>query len=158
MEAGMCDYLSKPLTLAELDEKLALWSRRLKYAATQVVDPKAMENLRQINPDLAEDLMKQILQAWGKDAPVYILAMIEAQKNGDLKDLADRAHYLKSSCVNAGLRAMGQLCSEIEKQARAGTTDELRYLLLQLRSEYKMACTHLWRSEMLAVPQQGISS
>ncbi|AFY03020.1 ATP-binding protein [Bdellovibrio bacteriovorus] len=158
LAAGMCDYLSKPLTLAELDEKLGLWSRRLKYAATQVVDPKAMENLRQISPDMAPELMKQILQAWGKDAPAYVLAMIEAEKRGDLKDLADRAHYLKSSCVNAGLRAMGQLCSEIEKQARADTKEELRYLILQLRSEYKMACTHLWRSEMLAVPQQGITS
>lgn len=158
LAAGMCDYLSKPLTLAELDEKLALWSRHLKYAATQVVDPKAMENLRQISPDMADDLMKQILQAWGKEAPAYVVEMIEAEKRGDLKDLADRAHYLKSSCVNAGLRVMGQLCSDIEKQARAGTKEELRYLLLQLRSEYKMACTHLWRSEMLEVPQQGIST
>lgn len=152
LEAGMCDYLSKPLTLAELDEKISLWSPRLKYTSPVVVDPKALEKLHEISPENADNLMSQILQSWAQDSKLYINRMFVAEKNQSLKELGDQAHYLKSSCVNAGLRAMAQVCAEIEKQARSGAKDELRYQLLQLRSEHKMANLHLVRSGKLDAP------
>ncbi|NJO24815.1 MAG: Hpt domain-containing protein, partial [Bacteroidia bacterium] len=46
--------------------------------------------------------------------------MRNALDGGRLSDLGRTAHALKSSSLNVGARALGDLCSRLERQAKAG--------------------------------------
>ncbi|KYG70449.1 histidine kinase [Bdellovibrio bacteriovorus] len=154
MRAGMCDYLSKPLTMGELDDKLAMWSPKLDAVDTQIVDPRAMERLRQISETQAPLLMSQIREEWFKEAPESLQKMKTVIEQSEWSEASKIAHHLKSTCANAGLRRMTQFCSKIEEDIAQNKFDEVMYLFLQLRSEYKLACLHLGRENR----NQGMTS
>ncbi|KYG68521.1 histidine kinase [Bdellovibrio bacteriovorus] len=154
MRAGMCDYLSKPLTMNELDDKLAMWSPKLDAVDTQIIDPRAMERLRQISETQAPVLMAQIRGEWLKEAPESLEKMKVLIEQSAWSDVSKTAHHLKSTCANAGFRRMTQFCSKIEEDIASNKFDEVMYLFLQLRSEYKLACLHLERETR----NQGLAS
>ncbi|XGC80454.1 ATP-binding protein [Bdellovibrio bacteriovorus] len=147
--AGMCDYLSKPLTMAELDEKLSLWSRKIDFSDPQVIDPKAMERLKQISESQAENMMKQIVAQWSKEAPSVLQDLETKVQNNLFSESLSLVHHLKSTCNNAGLRRMAQACSRLEEAAHNKNAQELPYLYLQLRAEFKLASLHLNRAGMM---------
>ena len=133
LEAGMDDYLSKPLRPEALDEVLERWlglepaaaagPPPAEAAADALVDAARMRTFRQDYADIVDQLVELFLSS----TPLLLDELRVAADAGDRDELRRAAHKLKGSCQNIGATFMATLCRSIEADdgdAR-GTVDEL---------------------------------
>ncbi len=133
--AGMDDYVSKPVRLAELLEAIRRSRPSRPVEVTRVepihhhhddvrtLDTGRLAELRELDeegePSVAEDLIDTYLRL----APKSITDMQRAAHTGDAPALAAASHRLKGSSANLGAERMAAMCAEIEQRARAGAVD-----------------------------------
>jgi len=125
LQAGMDDYLAKPLRPDELDRVLG---RRLGLgphaeASAALVDEARLRTLR---VDYAE-IAGQLASLFTDGTPALLDEIETAHADGDDDALRRAAHKLKGSCQNVGATFMATLAGSIELgQTADDTVDELR--------------------------------
>jgi CheY-like chemotaxis protein len=142
-EAGMDDYLAKPVRGPQLQEALV---RSVRLAAGRrqsgesllardagsslpdrpaedgsgLVDAQALAELRQTTtPELVQELCRQLLAS----APTLLAAMATAAAEGNASQLRSSAHSLKGAAAMLGARALAATCARLEEKGRAGTVE-----------------------------------
>ncbi len=142
---GMDDYVTKPTPLARLAEVLQKWIPAGETRGPRVADEApAVVQTASAPVDLAvlsafvngdpQDI-EELLLAFGDNARSTAMALRESDAEGRVRDVADLAHRLKSSARAVGARALGDVCSAIQKAALGGDTVSLRRLLAQFDVE-----------------------
>jgi len=148
IEAGMNDYLPKPVPLESLQDKLEKWAGQFDStsdssphedraetdaAAEGSVDPEKPTNgsaelsildvnvLVQLVGD-DKELIESFLSEYCLSAESAALQIDEAYKGSDWKRIGELAHALKSSSRSVGALALGEICSELESAGK--TNDE----------------------------------
>ncbi|MGE0559052.1 MAG: PAS domain S-box protein [Burkholderiales bacterium] len=130
LEAGMNDYLSKPITLKSLSEKISRWLRtdREVAATTQAVagtalpeknaplDPAALDPYTQGNPKLRQDILDQFDDANEADLAALRIAL----ESGQAETLARSAHRIKGAARMIGAGPLAAAAERIEQHARSG--------------------------------------
>ncbi len=125
--AGMDDYLSKPLQLANLKATLDTWmptaqtapvEGALPASASVPVNISVLENLIGNDPEV----ILEFLNDFRGSAEKIALQIKAAFANGQPIQASEQAHKLKSSARSVGALALGELCAEIET---AGSQDGL---------------------------------
>ena len=133
LDAGMDDYLSKPLRPAALDEVLERWLGLAPAApagpplAEAAVDALVDEaRMRTFRDDYA-DIVDQLVDLFLSSTPPLLDELQTAADAGDRDELGRVAHKLKGSCQNIGATFMATLCRSIEADDGdvRGTVDEL---------------------------------
>lgn len=139
LDAGMDDYLSKPVTRAELEQCIARWkSSNLAVPAARpapapspppsppaapaedappVLDASVLDELREV---LGTEV-DRIVAVYLEDAPRLIAQLQHAAANHDPIALRVAAHTLKSSSANVGATALATAARALEHGARDGT-------------------------------------
>ncbi|SDN91050.1 Signal transduction histidine kinase [Janthinobacterium sp. OK676] len=165
LAAGMDDYLSKPFTQQDLGHTIARWIT-LPRAATvhhseapelltppaappltpeaapetapagQPLNRQALENIRALSGTDGDALLERVILAFAGETPRQLTAMREAIAGADAEALRKAAHSLKSSSANVGADGLAQLCKEMEKLGRAGSTEGAAALLRQMRQAF----------------------
>jgi two-component system sensor histidine kinase/response regulator len=130
LEAGMDDYLSKPIVETEL-------ARVLQRFLGPPLDAGVVAGLR----ELGDDFFTEIAVLYLDDAPLRMAEIREAAARNDAAAVASAAHALKSSSGNVGAEAVRQLCAELETAGGEGLVD--RRLLRRLEEAYVRAATEL---------------
>jgi two-component system, sensor histidine kinase and response regulator len=126
LEAGMDDYLSKPLRADALEQVLERWlgveratSSPEPSAVDALIDAARMRTFRDDYPDIVDQLLDLFLTS----TPPLIDELRTALESGDDDELRRAAHKLKGSCQNIGATFMATLCRSIETGERdAGET------------------------------------
>ena len=131
MEAGMDDYLSKPLDPVRLFGLLKKWGQSKgdptqKTAAVKVkklhtpYDPDAPINLQTALPRFSDDeqFYQEMLAAFLKAMPNKVREMRHAAKVKDIHTLAIEAHNLKGVAENFSARKLADLAVYLELQSR----------------------------------------
>ncbi len=160
---GMDDYRSKPSPLAELKSVLEKWLPVAqsganvsalpglpKPAASQVtaimpattavpVDVKVLKAL--VGDDLG--LIREFLQDFRNSAARITLELRAACAACQTKPAADAAHKLKSSARAVGALVLGDLCSAMEEEGKAGNCDALTMLLPRFEAEMAVVENYL---------------
>lgn len=130
LQAGMDDYLSKPLDRTMLKQTLARWLKR--GGAQKPINPAAVQNIPQqqvahsvIDKQVVEDLIEimgddfvELLQIYLQDTPKNLRLMKQAAENMDFENLVTPAHSLKSSSANVGAMSLSGIAKEIELGSR----------------------------------------
>lgn len=104
-------------------------------APPPVIDPAAVDRLRQLDPDGRRGFLVQVLRTYEGSLLRYLSTLSTARAQGDLKLAGDTAHTLKSSSAAIGALAFSSRCADIERMARAGEADALGAPLDALLSE-----------------------
>jgi CheY-like chemotaxis protein len=121
IEAGMDDYLSKPLRPEALDEVLERWlgvaaadapaADSVEAVAEALVDEARMRTFRDDYPDIVDQLVNLFLQS----TPPLLDELRTAFDGDDGEALRRAAHQLKGSCQNVGATFMATLCKALEQ-------------------------------------------
>jgi PAS domain S-box-containing protein len=125
LEAGMDDYLAKPLRAEELDQVLGRWlGIGAPPAATlALVDGARLRSLRIDYADITGDLAALFTDT----TPALLDAIEDAHAGGDREALRRAAHKLRGSCQNIGATSMATLAGSIEHgEASDAAVGELR--------------------------------
>jgi PAS domain S-box-containing protein len=150
LEAGMDDYVSKPVTPEALEAVLRRWVRPpAAPAATEspeapapdgLLDETIVSSLMSVDDD--GSLMDEVVATFLKIAPVRLGAIRKAAR-GDPAQLERAAHSFLGSCGNLGCRAMADLCARLEVLGRSGSTEGAAELARALEEQYAVTKPHL---------------
>jgi len=144
IQAGMNDYLTKPLHLIDLETSLqrALLrvqpSRKQIEAApgTETLDRAILENLRELTSANEVDPLHELVELFLKDARLRLDKLTSSLQRQDWAQLASTAHTLKGSAKNLGAKHLANLLSSLEKHAKTGNLTDSANILLNVSSEF----------------------
>jgi CheY-like chemotaxis protein len=131
LEAGMDDYLAKPLDREALRRCLARW----KGSADGALSQAKLAELRSIAADGGPDLFRELAALFLGDLEERLAALRAGVSAGDAGTVARMAHTLKGSAGNLGAERLMGACLELEQAARGGTTTGLAAVLARLETE-----------------------
>jgi two-component system sensor histidine kinase/response regulator len=144
MEAGMDDYISKPVQPKEV---IAAIERQLREtpAATsegprvkilkgkEVFDKKSL--LSRLGGD--EQIFKEIVEAFLEDAPLQMEKLKRALEEGNSGEMERQAHLLKGAAMNMGGKEMQTVAWKMEVAAKDGDLSRVRSLAEELVSAFE---------------------
>jgi len=128
LEAGMNDYVTKPLLVRLLAETLQKWlpvgkpARTDRTAAADNESQPPVFDREGIRNRLMDDkqLVKMVISAFLEDIPHQIGELRVFLETGDIIGAGRQAHTIKGSSANAGGEQLRAIAAEMEKAARAG--------------------------------------
>lgn len=90
--------------------------------ADPVIDPQAIERLRELDPQGLQGVLSRVLRAYDNSLTRHLVDIGIARDTSDLDRLLRVVHTLKSSSAAVGAMSLSQRCADIEHIARAGRT------------------------------------
>jgi len=145
LNAGMDDYISKPVAVNELIRALKKASQMnsnlenmndKKSTNNVILDPEAWQNLTDMLEG-DEEIIVEVINSYLEDSP-QLLEGIEiafAEKDGKL--LERNAHTLKSSSAYLGANNLSEICQEIEFLGKDGNIKGSTLLIPKIKAEYE---------------------
>ena len=140
LEAGMDDYLSKPLRLEELRAILVRWglvtiASRTVQAPDEgrvIIDMSMIESIRRMQKSDKPSLLTELIDLYRKHSAGVMAKVFEAYKQGDEKGFVQAVHTLKGSSANIGAAEVARLCRMTEEKHREKDTVAVEELLKRL--------------------------
>ena len=150
IEAGMDDYLSKPVRLRELAEALrrcpaprmaAGQEEQPEWAA--VVSQATLASFRELEEESGQSILDTVIDLFIETTPPVFKEARIALGGYDAPRVARLAHTLKGSCSNFGARRMRDACERLESIALLGNLDGGELLLDKMEREFGYVRTAL---------------
>ncbi len=145
LDAGMDDYLPKPVTKGELERCIERWRgaslavpetlpplEETAVRSPPVLDDSVLDELREVLGDEVD----KIVQVYLEDAPRLIAQLERAAVGNDPIALRVAAHTLKSSSANVGARTLSDAARDLEHGARDGTLGQPEALVARIVTEF----------------------
>ncbi|BAQ65152.1 response regulator [Geminocystis sp. NIES-3709] len=160
ISAGMDDYLSKPVRVESLVQKLK--NLRKNNSVSEIIDHRKSEvkktmtqldvrviaELREmIGEEDFEEVFSELINAYLEDSPKLIQGLINALENKNLSEIKINAHTLKSSSASLGAMKLADLSKEVELSIIKGDLTNSSRLISQIMSEYEQV-ENLMRQEL----------
>ena len=155
LDAGMDDYLSKPLSVQKLEKIMKRWSSfqvKESHTSLEIREPfdegKSMQfNEKPFDLDVLDaiqalggqndpDFLLRIIQRFIRETHERLEALEKAVDIGDSILLERTAHRLKGSSGSIGARRMAQLCARLEGFGSEGGMREAAIVLRDINVEY----------------------
>ena len=152
LQAGMDDYVAKPVTIGSISTAMLRW-----LPATRVAEPAAdskpaavetpapapsvpsldFNDLRASLGKEAERIIPNIITAYLREGTAHIQVLSTLGDDFDLEHITRIVHNLKSSSAALGLAAFSGLCREVEQAARSQQRDKVREQVPQIVAEFE---------------------
>lgn len=154
LNAGMNDFLSKPYSIDQLQQKITNWLSKEKSDLLNTVKSKPIEikhevntmpalnpirlnQIRELDSSGGDDLLHKILQAFLDSAEANVLQLDQAILNSDTDGLRQSAHALKSSSGNIGAENLSTIFKQLEADGRSGDITHAKALQPDMRQQYQ---------------------
>ena len=86
--------------------------------AAPLIDPEAIERLRQLDPSGQQGVLRRVLLAYEASLTRHLSDVAEAWECADADRLGRASHTLKSSSAAVGAMTFAQHCADIEQSVR----------------------------------------
>ena len=153
IEAGMDDYVAKPVKTEELEAILERWISKPdedKVTVSAVGDGSAtredseegpldlsvLAGLRELQEEGEPDILGELIELFLTDVPPQLAALQEAVEAVEAHSVERIAHTLKGSSANMGATRMTAICSELENAGASGDLSRAPELLERLVEEF----------------------
>ena len=147
IEAGMDDYVSKPVSRNELGAVLGRWisgtpAYRVPVAeegephADDPLDRRVISGLRGLQGENETDIVAELAGMFLEDARPRLSALEEAILGDDAPTVERLAHTLKGSSANMGAKGMSAICARLENAGQSGDLSQGPRLLERLQEEF----------------------
>ncbi len=146
LEAGMDDYMTKPLMRDNLIDMLKCWldgrgdpqlnqdRQHIQARPYGPLDAARFAELKQSMRSVPDGLRK-VLESYQESLVRLPATMAEAIDNKDSEALYRAAHSLKSNSAAAGALKLSALSADLENQADKEITEEIETIFLQIETE-----------------------
>jgi PAS domain S-box-containing protein len=152
LEAGMDDYISKPVKRETLSAAIERWTFERKASRTpadapgssqsidasfgSVIDPSVIAELRGLQSSTDPAFFNHLIDLFIEETPHRLAALGAAIACSNAEGLSHEAHALKGSSAHLGATRMDALCEILEEQGRAGSITGAPALLAVLEEEF----------------------
>jgi CheY-like chemotaxis protein/HPt (histidine-containing phosphotransfer) domain-containing protein len=154
LEAGMDDFLSKPVMPHALADVLKKWlpaaharshaagDAKVKlnpvYASQSVPDNTPIFNRSALLARLLgnQDLAAKVLAGFLDDMPRQILSLAQFVESGDAGGVEDQAHRIKGAAATVSGEAMRAVAAEMERAGQSGSLAAVPAYLATLQAEF----------------------
>ena len=149
LNAGMDDYLTKPVLVDELEKKLDIWAsvaRRLKSVSEEVAEVVERDDFTQLEVGQlwdrqgfmervgnSESLASRLIGLYRTSLPDELEKMKALAYSEDWEELGKLAHKIKGSSGSLGASQVTRLAEEVELAVRADNYKQVRGLLPELQ-------------------------
>jgi hypothetical protein len=130
LEAGMTDFINKPILIEEFISVLKKYV--FSFQKTSLYKLKDLTVGDQL-------LLEVLLEEFAQSTPKIIESMSKFYDTQDYESLADAAHSLKSSSGALGAKKVQAICQTIEDIKHNPDLINIKNLLLDLESEFKIS-------------------
>ena len=112
-------------------------------AATSVIDPQAIANLRSLNPGDNDEFLREIAGIFLEDTPLRITELDQSLMAGDVSKFTRAAHSIKGSSANLGATALRVAAEQLEQQSRTKGLGDVGSLVALIKIEFGRAQVEL---------------
>jgi CheY-like chemotaxis protein/HPt (histidine-containing phosphotransfer) domain-containing protein len=150
LEAGMNDYISKPIAYNDLAIKIEKWMAR----GQNVIDDTNLQKLREQGEKSGKEFITELVEIFKQDAPEAV-AVMRSNLNAKLyKEIPAIAHNLKTSAGILGAHRLKEIAERIERSKMEPITEQQLALLVDsLDKELQLVLEHLDRYRSSRPPE-----
>jgi CheY-like chemotaxis protein/HPt (histidine-containing phosphotransfer) domain-containing protein len=147
LDAGMHDYVSKPVKIEEMMQALLRAAKQhpseepiLHETAAEeqphVIDETIFSSLLAAFDEDAEEIVCDLVATYLEDTPRLLAQMDEAVIQDDLPTLTRAVHSMKSSSAQVGALTLSLLCKYIEKHGKEEKWEDIAKRCEQVHAEF----------------------
>jgi PAS domain S-box-containing protein len=150
IEAGMDDYISKPVTLEGLRRIMARWARPATRALSEdgakafseedqveVLDQNTLVGIRELQLEGAPDFLTELIDMYLVDSTEFMQKIRDGLLKNNNEDVRKAIHTLKGTSGNLGALYFRDICAEIETLAAKNEMEAVSAWLPRLEIEYQ---------------------
>ena len=146
IEAGMDDYISKPIRIADIQRILEKWgsiaSQRIvpqPKASTQTepkpLEESMLERMQQLGLETDFPFMIELIDTYAFSFEKQFGLLVGACSAKDAHNIHMAAHSMKGASLNIGATEFGAVCKKIEELASHGEFEKVGTMLPTLKEE-----------------------
>jgi CheY-like chemotaxis protein/HPt (histidine-containing phosphotransfer) domain-containing protein len=180
IDAGMDDYVTKPVKQDELARVIEHWlpldddeligngeyrgdpgiiykvadiTGGVAFAGhdRSVIEPAVRLRLEELRAEVGQDVLASLIEMFVTDATARIEALYRLIDEQDAAAIHEAAHALKGSCLNFGAKRMAAYCEQLEERGEQARFDGLAGIVARVHEEFQAV-----RLEMDASTQQPV--
>ncbi|MCK5840677.1 MAG: response regulator [Candidatus Sabulitectum sp.] len=148
IEAGMDDYISKPVTPAMLSDMVEKWASTLSEKEEIRIEPLLCDSTfrrDKLEDDFGDDIetIRELISLFIATAEKNLRELSVAVHEGITAKIKILAHTLKGSALNIGADDFADACGRLEQMLSKGDLANGEILLGIVESEYDKLTNHL---------------
>ena len=151
LQAGMDDYIAKPVLPVDLQALIERMPRTVRPMAADeadegpMIDRRTVDELREIDEPGQPSLLSSLLNDYLTETPAAIQDIRRFADRREAAHLAQRAHKLAGVSASLGACGVTEVCVQIERHIAAGDLTGLAAMIDQLERRFALTRTEFQR-------------